>query len=72
METAIFIVFCLCLILILASALSYLDLRIHLKNDKKIDREYMEKKVKLFMILTIITVVLGLITMILKIIEMFK
>ncbi len=72
METAIFIVFCLCLILILASALSYLDLRIHLKNDKKIDREYMEKKVKLFMILTIITVVLGLITLILKIIEMFK
>ena len=68
METAIYILSGIAAVMVFITLASYIDIRIHLRPNKKVKKGYIEKKVKLFTILTIITMVISFITMILEVI----
>ncbi len=68
MKTLKLILSILSIIIVVLTIISYIRIRIVLKSKKKIEKSFLEKRVKLFIVLTIITLILGIITMIINII----
>ena len=72
MEIVIYVLSGLAAVMVLITLVSYIDLRIKLRPNKKIEKKLIEKKVKIFTILTINTMIISFITMIIEIINMNK
>ena len=69
METAIYVLSGLAALMVFITLISYIDIRIHLRPSKKNEKGYIEKKVKIFTILTIITMVISFVTMVMEVIH---